>query len=642
MREVFAKLGEDIRLGRRGENLATRVTFDVSGWMSSGDGTINLLHQRNGDNEPYLCAITVDGGTVMWTITAADVEIAGRGRAELQYLDGDVCKKSAIYTTNTLRSLNRAGEVPPEPHKGWVHQVMEAKAAVDTAASDAQESAGTAESFAGEAKTSAENAYDSALTAGACLLNTESYMQKAQSAAQTAAVDAANAAAPLAAQQAVANAENQLASYCDSAESSAQNAESSADDARGAAEQAQTSATSAGMAVDDAQKAAGNALNEKVLAEKAAEMAGRAYERASTEAGRAETAAEQAQADATRAEEAAELADARVAEAQRQATWAEKAAENAEEAATQAQTEANRAVEAAERAEAVVSQPDWNQDDKTAADYIKNKPVRYGETLVPLLPETTVYIDAGEMYQVVLPVDFEFDDGERYLVEWNGIQYWCHGAVYGNGTNAGVVLAPCEMRTYFGSGELIIWGNEEGNATISISHETRAALFDETYIPNTIARTAYVHEQIKSHRHSWNDLTDKPYDDGTVTILPETSINITAEDMFEAILPVDFVLEEGETYIVKWNGIEYECVGTTTPWGGDRIELVTDTFEIYSYPGYINIYGMEEGRVTVSISHKTIVLRPEYAEAIKNAMPSEEWTFVLEDGTTVTKQVMVK
>lgn len=137
MREVFAKLGEDIRLGRRGENLATRVTFDVSGWMSSGDGTIHLLHQRNGDNVPYPCAITVDGGTVTWEITAADVEMAGRGRAELQYLDGDVCKKSAIYTTNTLRALNKAGKVPPEPEEGWVRQVLEASAAANGAASRA-------------------------------------------------------------------------------------------------------------------------------------------------------------------------------------------------------------------------------------------------------------------------------------------------------------------------------------------------------------------------------------------------------------------------------------------------------------------------------------------------------------------------
>lgn len=34
--------------------------------------------------------------------------------------------------------------------------------------------------------------------------------------------------------------------------------------------------------------------------------------------------------------------------------------------------------------------------------------------------------------------------------------------------------------------------------------------------------------------------------------------------------------------------------------------------------------------------------KAEIAEAVKNALPSETWTFTLADGTTVTKAVCIK
>jgi hypothetical protein len=140
MREYRATLDKDIRLGKQGESHARCVLFDVSEWQKVyGDGRVHLLFQGNGDPNPYPCTITVDGSHVCWVITKADVAYAGRGRVELQYLVGDTCVKSDIYTTTTMRSMGEAGAVPPEPQKGWVEQVLNAADVAEQSAQQAQE-----------------------------------------------------------------------------------------------------------------------------------------------------------------------------------------------------------------------------------------------------------------------------------------------------------------------------------------------------------------------------------------------------------------------------------------------------------------------------------------------------------------------
>lgn len=151
MREVRVKSSSEIQLGRRGENLATCVIFHVGDWLSEPSGSVQLIHQRPGDEQPYPCAITADGDTVIWDILSADVAAPGRGRAELQYLRGDVCIKSSIFITNTADSLDKAGEVPPDPHKSWVQQVLEAAEGIESGIEKAEEAAQTALGYANAA-----------------------------------------------------------------------------------------------------------------------------------------------------------------------------------------------------------------------------------------------------------------------------------------------------------------------------------------------------------------------------------------------------------------------------------------------------------------------------------------------------------
>ncbi len=123
-----------LSLGRRGENLARTLVFDVSEWVRLyGAGSVQLLHQRSGDLCPYPCAVIQDAATVSWSVTNADTAQEGNGRLELHYYVGDALVKSCVYLTETAHSLTDDTAEPPEPQQGWVEQVLTEAAKASTA-----------------------------------------------------------------------------------------------------------------------------------------------------------------------------------------------------------------------------------------------------------------------------------------------------------------------------------------------------------------------------------------------------------------------------------------------------------------------------------------------------------------------------
>ena len=72
-------------------------------------------------------------------------------------------------------------------------------------------------------------------------------------------------------------------------------------------------------------------------------------------------------------------------------------------------------------------QPDWNQNDDTKPDYVKNRPF-YTEDPVEtvLLEETTAeFANNHGIYQARISVDFLLEIGETYKVSWDGTVYSC-------------------------------------------------------------------------------------------------------------------------------------------------------------------------------------------------------------------------
>lgn len=188
MRELIVREGGTIQIGRMSENDAQLVRFDVSGWpelYGSGGGFV-LVHQRPGDEQPYVCAASVaEDGFLEWIVTDVDVAIVGRGEAQLSYVIGETVAKSVIFTTRIMRSLGQTGELP-EPYESKINELIEAAgtvAADAAAAEEAKETALEAQAAAEEAQRKAEASETAAKQSED---NAEHYADVAQQGAETA------------------------------------------------------------------------------------------------------------------------------------------------------------------------------------------------------------------------------------------------------------------------------------------------------------------------------------------------------------------------------------------------------------------------------------------------------------------------
>lgn len=128
---------EEIKLGRRGENQARKVVFDVLGkWRDGyGEGVASLIVQRNGDAQPYPVTVTEEDGALVWLVSSVDTAVSGEGAAELRYTVGDTIVKSQIYKTRVRETLENSGETPPPAYQSWVDEVLQAAADAETAVS---------------------------------------------------------------------------------------------------------------------------------------------------------------------------------------------------------------------------------------------------------------------------------------------------------------------------------------------------------------------------------------------------------------------------------------------------------------------------------------------------------------------------
>ena len=72
-------------------------------------------------------------------------------------------------------------------------------------------------------------------------------------------------------------------------------------------------------------------------------------------------------------------------------------------------------------------QPDWNQNDSTAADYVKNRPFYIGNPVeIVLVEESTVsFADDRGLYIGTLSQEFPSIVGETYKVYWDSTAYEC-------------------------------------------------------------------------------------------------------------------------------------------------------------------------------------------------------------------------
>lgn len=122
MQSIYAHPGVHLALGRKGENVARQVVFDLRLWRAAyGDGAVSLCARRAGDAEPYPCGVTQDEDTAVWVLRAADVDKPGWGNVQLSYYVGDTLAKSQTWRTLVAPSLCACGD-PGEVQQGWLDQ----------------------------------------------------------------------------------------------------------------------------------------------------------------------------------------------------------------------------------------------------------------------------------------------------------------------------------------------------------------------------------------------------------------------------------------------------------------------------------------------------------------------------------------
>lgn len=258
--------GGRIFLGRRNENLARALRFDLSEFIElCGNGSAQLLHQRAGDETPYIVTAERAGNLLTWRPTAADTGKAGSGRAELRWYVGSVLAKSAVYDTVVAESMPEPGSTPAAVETALelladrVESAAEDVAAARAAKTAAQAAQAAAETARGAAQEAAGNAALSAAAAHTDALGASGSAETAADKALSAATDAGVA-------------EEAAGEAAESAEA-AERARDAAQSARGGAEAAQAAAAgNAGAAAQKAGEAAQSAA-EAAAARTAAETA---------------------------------------------------------------------------------------------------------------------------------------------------------------------------------------------------------------------------------------------------------------------------------------------------------------------------------------------------------------------------------
>ena len=166
MEIVNAKPGSSVYLGRQGENLARKIVFYIGPWIEIyGNGVVQLLHQRKGDQDPYPVVVQQDGNEIFWLVSEVDTNQDGVGRYELHFYAGDSLVKSATGDT-LVRSAMVSSVAPPDPQKGWVEQVLQIGAISENAANEARNSAAAAKESADSIPQTVKNALKDAKESG--------------------------------------------------------------------------------------------------------------------------------------------------------------------------------------------------------------------------------------------------------------------------------------------------------------------------------------------------------------------------------------------------------------------------------------------------------------------------------------------
>lgn len=144
-------------------------------------------------------------------------------------------------------------------------------------------------------------------------------------------------------------------------------------------------------------------------------------------------------------------------------------------------------------------QPDWNQNDYTQPDYVKNRPFYTGDPVETVFVEesSVSFVEHNGEYMAEFPSTFAATVGETYKIYWDGAAYECTCVDIGGDLligNLSIVNAgsdtgePFFMQLYNGQVILIATADTSASHTLSISRIAQEVVkIDEKYLPENVA-----------------------------------------------------------------------------------------------------------------------------------------------------------
>lgn len=232
-------------------------------------------------------------------------------------------------------------------------------------------------------------------------------------------------------------------------------------------------------------------------------------------------------------------------------------------------------------------QPNWNQNDETAADYVKNRPFYTGNPVETVLVEesTVSFIDiqAGGVYGATFTSMFLATVGETYKIHWDGSVYECtctdldgtlvlgNLSIFDEGADTG---EPFLMMVPDASTVAIYTTDTSAAHTISISGFAKEVVkIDAKYLPFpfkpggksylTFSSPNNFILETRTHTNTWNGTLEYFASDETWTIWDGASALPAAANGSEYVLYLrgtgNTVISDGSEWSLSGSNIA--CIG---------------------------------------------------------------------------------
>ena len=279
---------------------------------------------------------------------------------------------------------------------------------------------------------------------------------------------------------------------------------------------------------------------------------------------------------------------------------------------------------------------DWNVNNPTWKGFIKGRThskEEYGVDGV-VIEETSVAFSGTTQYQMISGIMSEaIQVGGKYTVTYNGVDYACIGKYYDG--------------AYIGNGSFmnVGGGNEEDTGEpfcIQLFGGDFYMLWKADKTKETVTVKVVGEKVVIWHKLDGRYMPEGyPYSDGVKLTELYSALVETDPDSGVYEGAADLPLTEGETYVVKYNGVDYVCTCSTMTQGDEYNGMVTfyilgnlgamtggddtgEPFVVMTIPsmGAFGLYALDGSTsVTLSISGEAETIHPMAGKLLPKGTP---------------------